>query len=530
MKLTIYMVDDEPMAIRYLETLLKGTGLKIEIVGKASNGVKAVPEILRLHPDFVFADISMPVMNGLEMSEQILKQNPSQKIFLLTAYRDFEYAKRSVKIGVADYILKNELSEAMLEELLRKNMDNLEQEKRERHAVMSANIRNIFLTDEKQPHVDYERIYQNRPLQRYILFYIAQKPGILLRHGGRHAAGYVDCYAIESSVFVPDISCRAFAEILQNEYCGIFFTQPDARDVNEKCSRIAETIMEHFQENMPWHICMFSRPANKFTELSEAYQRLRSKMEYLYLCEERVVSEELLDYPEMEKQEGQIQSEARQAEWKKAVEEGESKKAGDLLGCYLNSLKKWCNVWEYTDNIRSLYHDMQRQITEKNLDPGLLQMREEYLNIRELEQELLSVQEEILKAQEERKQRSYSRHVILAQEFIQKNYKDDISVADIAEAAGISEGHLRRCFKKEMDVNVVNYLTEYRLDHAKKLMQNRRGNIDEIWKKTGFTSGQYFSYVFKKKEGMSPREYIRQIDDGVSGSEDKGEVQKGSDQ
>ena len=93
MKLTIYIVDDEPMAIRYLETLLKGTGLEIVIAGKASNGVKAVSEILKLHPDFVFADISMPVMNGLEMSEHVLKQNPSQKIFLLTAYRDFEYAK-----------------------------------------------------------------------------------------------------------------------------------------------------------------------------------------------------------------------------------------------------------------------------------------------------------------------------------------------------------------------------------------------------------------------------------------------------
>ena len=108
-------------------------------------------------------------------------------------------------------------------------------------------------------------------------------------------------------------------------------------------------------------------------------------------------------------------------------------------------------------------------------------MQDEYQDVGLLERELFEVQDNVLRAQEERRQKSYSRHVILAQEFINRNYKEDISVADIAEAAGISEGHLRRCFKKEMDINVVNYLTEYRLSHAKRLMQDRKGSIDEIW-------------------------------------------------
>lgn len=525
MKLTIYIVDDEPMAIRYLETLLKGTGLEIVIAGKASNGVKAVSEILKLHPDFVFADISMPVMNGLEMSEYVLKQNPSQKIFLLTAYRDFEYAKQSVKIGVTDYILKNELSEAMLEELLHKHMTNLEQEKRERHAVMSANIRNIFLTEEAQSRMDYERIYQNKPLQRYILFYVAGKPGIAFQHGGHRGAGYVDCYAIENSAFGTDISCRAFVEILQNEYCGIFFTQPGIKDVKRECRKIAETMIEYFQENMPWHICLISKPADKFTDLPEVYHRLRSRMEFLYIQEERVIlEEELLIRSEADREECQAGQEERFADWKKMLAEGDCTLAEKSLRHYLEDLKAWCNVWEYTDYIWNLYQCLKEQIREKNLNPDLIQMQDEYQDIGLLERELFEAQDNVLRAQEERRQKSYSRHVILAQEFINRNYKEDISVADIAEAAGISEGHLRRCFKKEMDINVVNYLTEYRLSHAKRLMQDRKGSIDEIWKQTGFTSGQYFSYVFKKKEGMSPREYIRQIDDGIHSSEDKEKI------
>ena len=65
--------------------------------------------------------------------------------------------------------------------------------------------------------------------------------------------------------------------------------------------------------------------------------------------------------------------------------------------------------------------------------------------------------------------------------------------------------------------NIVNYLTEFRLDSAKELMKDSRESIDEIWKKTGFTSGQYFSYVFKKKEGITPRDYMRMVNDVEKG-------------
>lgn len=97
MGITIYIVDDELRAIQYLRKLLAETGQDCHIVGTASNGVKAVPGILRLKPDIVFADMSMPVMDGLQMSQEILQKNPEQKIIVLTAYKSFDLCSEALR-------------------------------------------------------------------------------------------------------------------------------------------------------------------------------------------------------------------------------------------------------------------------------------------------------------------------------------------------------------------------------------------------------------------------------------------------
>ena len=124
MRITIYVVDDEWMAIQYFQYLMERTNIEYELVGQSTNSMKALKEIISLKPDAVFMDINMPVMDGLELSRQILEQI-SVKIFLLTSYRDFDFVKRGIQIGVADYILKNELTEKELERVLSKASQEL---------------------------------------------------------------------------------------------------------------------------------------------------------------------------------------------------------------------------------------------------------------------------------------------------------------------------------------------------------------------------------------------------------------------
>lgn len=505
MKLTVYIVDDEPMAVRYLETLLAGTSLDLEVMGTAPNGVKAIPEIAKLHPDFVFVDISMPVMDGLQMAEEVLRSNPAQKIFMLTAYRDFEYAKKSVSIGVADYILKNELSEQTLEKLILKNAADLETEKRKRHMLLEINLRKFFLSDDTMG--EEEGIYQDKPLQRYVLLFIAPKPEIILEHEEKRYSNPLDCYAIENSIEENGIICRAFIEVLRDQYCGIFFAQHESGDIENKCRKAAEKIMEQFALDMAEHICIISAPVSRFSAVQTLYGKFHRKMDYLYTAKKSIYTEKEL---QLKKTEGNIfKSNGWISKWRAALENGAQDETDILLKQRLQMLRDRCDVWQYTERIREICRNMEAVLREKKFDPEILSMAASYTDIDVLETDLCTMQKRYFAEYRGRLGSQYSRYTLLAQEYIREHYARDISVADIAAASGVSEGHLRRCFKKEMNVSVVNYLTEYRLGRAKKLMENDKGNIDDIWKKTGFTSGQYFSYVFKKKEGITPRDYMR---------------------
>lgn len=517
MKLTIYIVDDEPMAIRYLETLLKGTALDLEVIGTAPNGVKAIPEIAKLHPDFVFVDISMPVMDGLQMSEEVLKQNPAQKIFMLTAYKDFEYAKKSVRIGVADYILKNELSEKVLEELIRKNADDLEVERRHRHTVLETNLRNFFLSDTSSE-IDNEGIYQDKPLQRYVLLYLAPKPEIILRHEEKKYLESVDTYDVENSITIEGITCRAFIEIFRNEYCGAFFAHQDSGNIVEKCKKAAREILEQLGNEMTNYICIVSSPVGRFSMLQMIYGQMRRKTDFLYVAAKQIYLDSELP-PGKVLENCQVQN-GWIVQWRKALENGKKDEADEVLKLQLKILRECSDVWEYAEKIREICRSMELVLREEKFDTNIMNMKSVYTNVELLEKDLLDIQRRYFDEYQKRLGNSYSRYTILALEYIRDNYRRDISVADIAEAAGVSEGHLRRCLKKEMNANIVNYLTEFRLDRAKELMKGGRENIDEIWKKTGFTSGQYFSYVFKKKEGITPRDYMRMVNDVGNGQKD----------
>lgn len=106
MSIKVLIVDDEK-----LERVLIHKGYKweengFEIVGEASCGAEAIELVKEHKPHIVLTDICMPKMDGLELSENILKINPSTHIVIITGYREFDYARRAIKIGVEDFLLK----------------------------------------------------------------------------------------------------------------------------------------------------------------------------------------------------------------------------------------------------------------------------------------------------------------------------------------------------------------------------------------------------------------------------------------
>lgn len=94
-----------------------------------------------------------------------------------------------------------------------------------------------------------------------------------------------------------------------------------------------------------------------------------------------------------------------------------------------------------------------------------------------------------------------------AMEYVAKNYNKKISLKVIAEEMFISPNYLCRLFKQETGINLVEYITQYRIEQAKKYLKNIELRVAEVAEMVGYHDTKYFSSSFKKITGMTPVEY-----------------------
>lgn len=102
----IFLVDDEIWETMGLKKLLEKTGLPIQVLGEAENGIVAWEQIVEKRPDILITDIRMPGMNGLELIQKIQESGLDIEIIVLSGYAEFEYARTAMRWGVKDYLLK----------------------------------------------------------------------------------------------------------------------------------------------------------------------------------------------------------------------------------------------------------------------------------------------------------------------------------------------------------------------------------------------------------------------------------------
>ncbi|MBR5636179.1 MAG: response regulator [Pseudobutyrivibrio sp.] len=101
-----------------------------------------------------------------------------------------------------------------------------------------------------------------------------------------------------------------------------------------------------------------------------------------------------------------------------------------------------------------------------------------------------------------------NKYIKEAIEYIEKNYSDsDFSIISMAEAIGVSEGHLSRLFKAETGLSINNYLTRLRIRKAMDYLKDIKVKVYEVADKVGYQDIAYFSNTFKKLVGKSPSDY-----------------------
>ena len=106
MKIRIVLADDHPMIRAGFKSMLDQNE-RFEIVGEAGNGKELLDCAIEVNPDVILVDISMPVMSGLDVLEELSKQLPGVRVVVLTMHEEREYILQALKSGAAGYLLKN---------------------------------------------------------------------------------------------------------------------------------------------------------------------------------------------------------------------------------------------------------------------------------------------------------------------------------------------------------------------------------------------------------------------------------------
>lgn len=114
---TLLIVDDENIEREAIQYFIKQAGLEFELIEEAVNGVEAVNKALEIIPDIIIMDIKMPGKNGLEAAKEIRQFNTQCKIIFLTAFNEFEYAQKAIKVKAEDFILKPVYQDTLIEVL-----------------------------------------------------------------------------------------------------------------------------------------------------------------------------------------------------------------------------------------------------------------------------------------------------------------------------------------------------------------------------------------------------------------------------
>ena len=102
----VALVDDHSLVRDGIKALLAVMS-PLEMVGEAENGAQAIEMVGRCQPDLLLVDISLPDMNGLELTRVLRSQYPSLKVLVLSMYDNYEYVSESVRSGASGYVLKN---------------------------------------------------------------------------------------------------------------------------------------------------------------------------------------------------------------------------------------------------------------------------------------------------------------------------------------------------------------------------------------------------------------------------------------
>lgn len=526
----IILIDDEPLILAGIASLICWEEHDCCIVGKATNGHDAIDLIVETQPDIIITDIRMPVMNGLELIEACQKKNCEFAFIFLTNLEDFQLAKQAVHLGAIDYLVKLDLQPQMLIQALDRAKEYCSRmeshHNRELYTLLlrdtqSQQERNYFSQlilsppDNSLPsNPEIDARYQNA----YLILLQMKPEQILFGHAESYDYQFISNQLLD---IVSGIGARYFSShtiLMPHKDTLLLVICPKAESDNEKsltefCTKVNVTLGTYFALTALFGI---SQKKAGTSLLPDAFREAQSALEHCYYESSlRIAFYRDLDSRLRPPAQREFNINFLKRSMSAAVLENESQdlKAifSELSELFTQYKPDKTQAVSACINIYSYLHDLlQNESFENNAFPYSIDIAEQLAQLGSLDdilQWLNSFCDKICTLLTERKEKRSARFVHMAKRYIHEHYKEKLTLSDIADYLKISPGYLSTSFSSYMNQTVSDYIARVKIEHAKELIDSGQYLIYEIANQLGFENAYYFSKVFKKVTGMSPKNY-----------------------
>ena len=497
----ILVADDEKVTRRGIVTMLE-RGLKEEIEFiEAANGEEALQIVKQQMIHLVITDICMPRCSGLEFVEQLRRNDDDMTVIIVSGYENFEYAKQAVRLGVKDYIMKPLKREELL-----------------------GLVENC-IADIRKKQMEMQQFWQQTQEQNRLRKELEQEVFLHILHGMNVQVGISRLEFLKRNFTEPFL----IAAVLAYEW-----TPENDAQVEASVKRIVEEALD-------------ARLAGKACSMCEEHGKIVVAAGFSEMKEQAYIEKTLVEIVHLIEKNGRIKAAAgvgglvfSMEELHKSYEQacvaadckifniGEKvisfaqiPSCVDTEVCSVDSLsgeKKVLEAFqkmfgagksiETIQMLRKAYEKIRQECNQrqKSADSYVGKAFSELWSDFELRREVKEMMQYAADTDsEDAAKKSQMIKDITA--FVRAHVTEDIDLNYIAEMFGKTPGYIGTLFRRENGLGFNEFVTSERIELAKKLLKDSSVSVQKVGEKCGYYNPKYFSIVFKKAEGISPKAY-----------------------
>lgn len=483
----VYLLDDEPFILEGLKYIVDWEDYGFEIVGSANNGEDGLKEILSMDIDLVLTDIMMPKMTGLELIDNLIKLNYHTNFIVLSAFQEFEYAKKAISMGAENYILKPIDSEELEKSIINIKKKLKENESRSKDKEVVDNSLLLKIITEK----DYENIN-----------YLKEK----LKYNDEYRVGIIELKDKEKDINkvlkeIPDINKYIYC--IENKSKAVFIIDGKFNDEYiEGLTNIKNQITDLICDIV---YISLGQVIKDLKDINTSYESAKDISEYKII------------YPNIswikeykEKNNEIIQLDMDFEELKTLLINKDFNKASLYIDSKFNQLKKDdLNPKKIKSKALEVFLNVYNYINELKLMNNLSIYLENAVSkntIDEIQLELIDMIK-FMQTKLENTQESISPVIIKLLDHIDQNYQKDLNLKEISDRLNINSIYLGQLFQKEIGILFSDYINNFRINKAKDLLANTSLKASEIGELIGYSNKNYFYRRFKSIVGITPSEW-----------------------